>query len=356
MLKTKKRVLIVMETYPQISETYIKNEIDTLWESYDIEILAFAPGNCPYRTRRPHLVLTQTNQVEITQYLRNFAPDIIHGHYYTLVERVHQISQILNAPYTIRNHSFDVMMPLQEQIAGSIAGHTLDLRAPPPERMRNIASLVNQDACLGVLTFPYTCTMLEHTGVRHEKIVPCYPAVDFKRFHDTGPNGKEIMNMGAAIPKKNMEDYIALSTLLPERTFNLYAMGYQIANLAESNKKLGGRVNFIPPIEPEDMLPHYKRHEWLVYTASRQHNTVGWPMAVAEAQAAGVGVCMQNIRPDIKELVGDAGFVFDTPAEAAEIIRNPFPGDLRRRGYELAKRFDIAAHIHLLTDRWEGRA
>lgn len=337
MQKTKKRVLIVVENYPQISETYIKNEIDTLWESYDVEILAFAPGNHPYRMRRPHLVLTQNNQQEITQYLRRFAPDVIHGHYYTLVERVHQISQVLQIPYTIRNHSFDVMIP-------------------PPERMRAIAGLVNQDACLGVLTFPYACSMLEQSGVRHSKIVPCFPVIDYKRFHDTGPNGKEIMNVGAAIPKKNMVDYITLSALLPERTFNLYALGYFTSELAEANQKIGGRINFIPPVEPENMLAEYKRHEWLVYTASRQYNTVGWPMAVAEAQAAGVGVCMQNIRPDIRELVGDAGFVFDTPAEAAEIIRNPFPDERRQKGFALAKRFDIAEHIHLLTDLWERRA
>ena len=35
-------------------------------------------------------------------------------------------------------------------------------------------------------------------------------------------------------------------------------------------------------------------------------------MAIAEAQAAGVGVCMPNIRPDIKEYVGEAGFVYDS--------------------------------------------
>ncbi|MBI3902661.1 MAG: glycosyltransferase [Nitrosomonadales bacterium] len=337
MQKTKKRILLVVANYPQISETYIKNEIDTLWDSYNIEILALTPGNHPYRTRRPHLVLTDDNRYEVTRYLRSFAPDVIHGHYYTMVERVHQISQVLNAPYTIRNHSFDVT-------------------GTPPDRMRNITSLVNQDACLGVLTYPYTCSMLEQYGVQHHKIVSCYPVLHYKRFHDTRPNGKEIMNLGAAIPKKNMEDYLRLSTLVPERAFNLYAMGYDTSSLVAANKRCGGRVNFIPPVEPEDMPAEYKRHEWLVYTASRQHNTVGWPMAVAEAQAAGVGVCVQNIRPDIRRLVGDAGFVFDTPAEAAGIIRQPFPDDLRHKGFDLAKRCDIADHIRLLTGLWENRA
>jgi hypothetical protein len=31
-------------------------------------------------------------------------------------------------------------------------------------------------------------------------------------------------------------------------------------------------------------------------------------MSIAEAQGAGVGVCMANIRPDLREYVGPAGF------------------------------------------------
>ena len=35
-------------------------------------------------------------------------------------------------------------------------------------------------------------------------------------------------------------------------------------------------------------------------------------MAIAEAQADGVGVCIPNIRPDIKEYVGEAGLIYDS--------------------------------------------
>ena len=128
---------------------------------------------------------------------------------------------------------------------------------------------------LGVLTYPFSRGTLEHAGVKSRKIHDCYPVMNYKRFFDTASNGKEIMNIGAAIPKKSMGDYMALSNLLPNRTFNLYALGYKVSSLAEANEKMGGNVNFIAPIDPENMLPHYKRHEWLVYTASRKFNTVG---------------------------------------------------------------------------------
>ena len=80
------------------------------------------------------------------------------------------------------------------------------------------------------------------------------------------------------------------------------------------------------------------------------------PLAVAEAQAAGVGVCMQNIRPDLKDYVGEAGFVFDSFADVANIVSKPFPDDMRQRGFGWAKRCDIADHIRLLTNLWQGKA
>ncbi len=55
------------------------------------------------------------------------------------------------------------------------------------------------------------------------------------------------------------------------------------------------------------MPGEYKKHQWLVYTACPQINQVGWPLSIAEAQAAGVGICMPEIRPDIREYIGDAG-------------------------------------------------
>jgi len=330
----KKRVLIIVQEYPQISETYIKNEIDALWGDYDLQIMSLGAMNYPYRSSRPYIVMTEKNRPHVTSYLKNFAPDIIHGHYLHLMPLVAQMSRALGAPFTIRAHSFDIL----SAPAGALAG---------------IAATANSNACLGILTFPFTRGALEQAGFNAEKIVDCMPVLDYQRFLDTSPNGDAIMNIGAALPKKNMDDYLRLSMLVPERKFNLYAMGYGVSELVEANKKMGARVHFIDPVEPEDMPAHYKRHAWLVYTASKLLRTVGWPIAIAEAQASGVGVCLQNVRPDLRDYMGDAGILFDTPEEAAEIIRQPVPQDMRERGFKHAKRCDIAQHLHLLTDLWK---
>ena len=97
------------------------------------------------------------------------------------------------------------------------------------------------------------------------------------------------------------------------------------------------------------MPAEYKKHQWLVYTASTELRTVGWPLAIAEAQASGVGVVMANIRADIAQYVGSAGFVYDTFEEVHEIVRQSFDHDQRlgRRGF----RYRESNHVPLQVER-----
>ena len=121
----------------------------------------------------------------------------------------------------------------------------------------------------------------------------------------------------------------------------------------ELNSKMGGRVNFVPPVDPEDMPNEYKKHCWLVYTASRTINTVGWPMALIEAQASGVGVYVQRVREDLREYVGDAGSFFETPEDLVGVIRTSPSETTRKMGFEWATQFDYRHQLHVLTDLWD---
>ena len=81
--------------------------------------------------------------------------------------------------------------------------------------------------------------------------------------------------------------------------------------------------------------------------------SVGWPMAVAEAQAAGVGVCLAGIRPDLKDYVGAAGYLYKDIHEVKDIISAPPSAELREAGYEQARKSDVKSHIHRLTELWD---
>ena len=112
----------------------------------------------------------------------------------------------------------------------------------------------------------------------------------------------------------------------------------------------------MPLHNPHEMPKEYKRHQWLVYTGLvDQKSDLGWSMAVAEAQASGVGVCYPNIRSDLADYVGDgAGHIYDSIEEVREIVRNPVPDDMREKGFAQAKKSDINVHKKTLTDIWDA--
>jgi hypothetical protein len=133
-------------------------------------------------------------------------------------------------------------------------------------------------------------------------------------------------------------------------------MGYDSQEFHRLNAAMGHPVNLVPPVEPADMPAQYKKHKWLVYTASREMNTVGWPMSVAEAQAAGLGVCLPNIRPDLRDYLGGAGYLYDSVSEAADIISKPYSEEMRQLGFEQAKKSDIFEHKSILLNLWRKAA
>lgn len=335
-MSTRPRVLVIVREFPQISQTYIKNEVETLARDYELSIVSLGPANV---ADPEHLAYRTTNiREEIEAEIRRFKPQVIHCHYLLMVPVTAAFAEQFSLPFTVRTHSFDVM---------ETGGNHLK---PEWQKAREY---MLRDNCLGVLAFPFLRPALEQFGVAPTKLVDAPPVIDFQRFHDRGPNGRAIMNMGAVRPKKQLQDFVELSRLMPGREFNLYAMGYKVDQVRAYSEERNAPVNFIQPIPHSRMLPEYKKHEWLVYTASPAINSVGWPMAVAEAQAAGLGVCIAGIRPDLKDYVGTAGHLYQDIQSVRDIISSPPSAAMREAGFEQARQLDIRDQIRKLTDLWQ---
>jgi hypothetical protein len=327
------RILYLLNCYPQISETYIKAELEQVTREHEVRIVAFGPADLTYRKHLPFERIAAGEHDKLDAIVREYAPEVVHGHYFHITPWCFRAAKVAGAKFTVRAHSFDVL------------GNSLT-------KFPKVPMAINSPLCAGVLAFPFTIPRMRQIGVNPDKLIPCWPVVDVGRFMDFGSNGDAIMNVGAAIPKKSMESYVDLARSMPERRFSLYSLGYMTDALKRYNDEAGDPVHFVDTIQPEDMPTEYKKHQWLVYTANRKLNTVGWPLAVAEAQASGVGVLMQNIRPDLTEYVGPAGYLFDTPADAQRIIAAGFPEEKRAMGFEHARKSDVASHIRLLYELW----
>ncbi|HET7481646.1 MAG TPA: glycosyltransferase [Actinomycetota bacterium] len=341
-------MLYIISEFPQISQTYIKTELEAVAKDHDVAVIARKSPDLKYETDIDYKQIKDKDQIR--EAVEEYRPDVIHTHYMNQLKVIGPIAERLQIPFTVRAHSFDVLKPGEK---GRDNFKEIE-KGQMSNSVKVAVDYVNHELCLGALTFPFTRPFLEKQGMRSDKLIDCWPVVNVPAFEDRGPNGDAIMNTGACIPKKQMDDFIQLATKVPDRQFNLYALGYQVETIADVNAAAGNPVAIVPPVQPDEMPAEYKKHEWLVYTGSFEMATVGWPMAIAEAQASGCGVCMPNIRDDVREYVGEgAGFVYDSVDEVAKIVSQPVPDDVREAGFEQAKKSDINRHKHLLTDLWQ---
>jgi glycosyltransferase involved in cell wall biosynthesis len=331
----KPRILYIVKNYPQLSQTYIKNEIKALRNDYEIHIVALSSPNVPDPDHFPFRKIS--DQAGLVAAVRELKPQILHSHYLVFADLLAAVATETGTPFTIRSHSFDTI----------VTGNAM------PRHLREMGRLLGTDLCLGVLCFPFVRPQLQALGVPEQRLICTPPVVDFDFFYDRSANTGGVMNVGAGIPKKKMSDFIEMAKLVPDLHFDLFAIGHDWSKLEKLNRQHGEPATVKAPVPFSEMPKCYKEHKWLAYTACPVMKTVGWPMAIAEAQASGTVVCMANIRPDLKEYVGDAGFLYDSVEEAAEILRQPVPSEKRELGFEQARRSDIQRHKHLLTDLWE---
>jgi hypothetical protein len=296
-------------------------------------VAALQRANLVYDGHEPFEVLSDPSERGLAKLAQRYRPDIVHGHYFKFARALVILAKAAGTFFTVRTHSFDVLEHGALEDASAIAA-------------------VNDPACRGVLCFPFVVDRLVRAGVSAAKIVPSWPVADIARFRNREPNGSDIMNVGAALPKKSMHVFADLAKALPEAKFSLYMLGYDAAEIEAYARATGSPMQVAPPVHPADMPAEYKKHRWLVYTASKEIGTVGWPLSVAEAQASGVGVLMQNIRPDIAEYVGPGGYVFDTIEDTRRIISEPFSDERREAGFLHAENSNVDAHIELLYRLW----
>jgi hypothetical protein len=335
------RIAYIVWQYPLICETYIEVEIALLSEHYDIKVFSELDPQDGHLGEEKAPFVTCKLHDETVAAIREFNPDLLHAHWMTQMPRMHAVAEELDLRYTMRAHSFDVL-PAQYM------KHWFD---HAPQFMKTV---VDSGRCLGILTFPFGRPIFEQTwNVPGDMLREAMPVVDLDMFRDRTPNGDAVMNTGACTPKKKIGDYLILGRMCKERHFDYYPVAYRTEQIRQRNEQLGSPVE-IHPLLPHSRMPaEFKKHEWMVYTADMVMRNVGWPLSVAEAQASGVGVVIADVRDDMTDFIGEAGYIYHSLEEARDIIRQPFPQERRELGFELAERCDARANMPQLTDLWK---
>jgi glycosyltransferase involved in cell wall biosynthesis len=338
---SKPRALYILRQYPLICETYIQTEIDALKDRYDVRVISLrkVDGADEFHDNpAPYVVLN--HPARMLEEIQRFKPNVIHSHWLLDSHLILKLAVATQTPFTIRAHSFDTI-------------YAPYMKAWFEAAPRVLQQVGRHELCLGIIAFPFSRGFLEHCGVPSDKIFDCSAVIKFSKFYDESPNGSGVMNVGACLPKKLMPAYLQLANETSELDFDLYPVGYDTDEINQLNKSLGDPVQIHRCVQHKEMPGIYKAHQWLVYTACPKLRNVGWPMAVAEAMASGTGVIMFDIRQDLRQYIGNAGYLCNKIDDIQHIIRQPVPETIREAGFEQAKMSDIENSIHLITDLWE---
>ena len=360
----KPRVLVFIVSYPTFSESYMHEEIRALAPDFDIKIVTYKKSERPRRRAFEHtlveygspclvyapfpkvnLEFTDDAQIEfieqIDAIIRDFKPDLLHGHYLGIGVLLAKLAERHEIPFTVRTHSMDVLNE-------------------PDAKLDAYCAALNSPWCRRALAFPHSVKRLTDHGLNAELLESCWPVLDYKAFRRTDkrePKGRVIC-AGPAIKKKAHNTFVDLGALMKDSgyKFDLYAYGPTIWKTRDHNAAKGFPIS-IKYADPTEMPGIWPQYDWLVYSSDPQVNKVGLPCGVAEAMAAGVGVCWQELpgrRDEQLEFLGGAGFLFQSIEEVPALLAQPYPDEKRLAGIEAAKRFDIEAHKHLLTDVWNA--
>lgn len=337
MTTPKKRILLLYNGYPRISQSYQYDEAIEINKKYDIMIISWAwiiytiENNVPkYNVVHPLKIIDKLKLIKF---------DFIHGSFLNNIPLFFHLSKELNIPFTLRTHSFDLL---------------------DNNNQCKYKDIVNSDNCKGIFTFPCFRQKLIDCGYDSEKVFSTFPSFNTKIFKSDIDisNGKNIMGGGAILKKKNIEGFIQLAMkikeIYPEKTITYYGVQEDedyYKYIIDYNKQHGEPVIF-KTVQHSEMLLEYKKHEWLIYTACDLLKTVGYPLMIAEAQLAGVGVIMYHLRDDLQDYVTDCGYLYKTDDDVLNIIKNDFDLEKRAKGMELVDKYCITKSVDNIIAKW----
>jgi glycosyltransferase involved in cell wall biosynthesis len=356
------RILYFLVQYPQFSETYMHEELRAVREFCDVRVITYSVARDPRREPFPYDVIKlkgeclqfgnfaridpEFNAPEQQEFLRGvcaavdeFKPDLIHAHWFGVALLLRKLAERYRIPFTMRTHSQDMLNE-------------------PAAKIAALVKAVNSPWCRGLIVFPAFRPLMIAAGVRAEKVTACWPTIHYARFHrpEKRPPTRRVLCSGPAILKKAHHELVDLAVRMRGSgwSFDLYARGPSLELTRAHNARAGNPVN-IRYVDPDEMPQIYPQYDWLVYPGDLRINKVGLPVSIAEAQAAGVGVCWQEMprrREEQLEFLGGAGFVFRSIAEVPAILAQPYPEEMRLRALDNARKCDLARTGELLARVW----
>jgi glycosyltransferase involved in cell wall biosynthesis len=286
------RVLVALWHYPQLTESYVRAEILCM-KRWGVEVEVFSEIR---ETAAPYEPEVPVHHGSLDEAIGRFRPHLVHVHWLNFVERFRDAAARAGLPVTARGHSFEFTPEL-------------------------VAKLQGDPVVASIYLFPHLVDAL----ARKEKVLPVRSAF---RPDVYGPGDEKdrrlVIRVGTSLPTKDLPSFFRIARLCPDHRFVL-VLGRATHEeaftdrLVAENEALGNPVEICVNLTPEEIAPLLRRAGIFLHTFD-PGLPYGMPMAIGEAMASGCWIVARRC-PGSAEHVGDAGALYDTPEEAAALVR-----------------------------------
>lgn len=290
------KVLYALWHYPQLSESYVRWELQAVLEhGIEVEVWSEEGVAAPFESEVP------IHRGSLESAIARFQPDIVHTHWLDYAHKLSPIVERAGLPMTARGHGFEFSPGIVEQL--------------------------NQNSTIKAMyLFPHQAARI-HSGSRKIKTLSAL-------FHPAlyPPNKKKdrrmVLRTGCALPSKDYISFIKAALLCPDHRFLLnLCQAYQVESyldtVLELNRSFGNPVEIVTNLQHEEVAELMQQAGIYLHTLvvdGPGATPFGMPISICEAMATGSYILGRRC-PGSPEYIGDAGAFYDTPEEAAALIK-----------------------------------
>jgi glycosyltransferase involved in cell wall biosynthesis len=285
-------VLAYNAMFPQMSETYIEDELEALAEhGADLAFVRAAiPPSEPPVDRPVYMGLPAA--------LREYEPDLLFLHWLTWADQQLEAIEATGLPFAVRVHSFDFDVDVAERVASS-------------------------PSCIGMWAYPHHAAKIR--GAR--ALPPLFTSVN--RLLPPAATRDLVLSVSAGLPKKDWGLLLdALARVEGAEPVIIMATTIEQERLPAEITSMAQRYPNPPAVRVDvprgEVFQALARAAVLVYTLEPGRH-FGNPMSVVEAMCAGTSVILPD-RPEARRFAGPSARFYATADDIVGHVKDILAG------------------------------
>ncbi|MBE7186374.1 MAG: glycosyltransferase, partial [Methylobacterium mesophilicum] len=283
-------VLYALDSFPQLSESYINAEIERMKE-WGVHIEVWSKDDPKSEGRH---VDVKVHRGALVDTIARIKPDIVHTHWTQTALKYKDAAKRNGVPMTARGHWHFV-----------------------PKQLERIE---NEETIVRLFMFPHLAAKY---GSVSSKIQPMHSCFHHEWLApQRRKNRKMIMRTAACKKPKGLHDFVRIASKLPDyrAVMILCSLGPNALyrELEEFNRSLGSPVEMLHDITYEEVAAFAAEAGIYVHTYDPDIS-FGMPVSIAETMAAGCTVIARDVL-GARDYAGDAGRYYTSEDEAVALV------------------------------------